>query len=232
MLTVKQLQDTTDGTPIYNIDAKVGLFHRNSMETQVVHLSKVEETFEIPLSASPSAVVFDPNHDFLREIKNLNWGPQELPFILNGSPNAPDRVEAMRRLLESPSDSNIDLVVAAVKKDSGLAPAFEQLTALINLAKPSLRSFWTDQLSHKNLQRRAQAVSALAKLPADPETTKVLRNLINNEAPIQAVVNAINALKAWDAKGNKDVFEKATKIKDRRGRIKRAADSAIAGSTG
>ena len=42
------------------------------------------------------------------------------------------------------------------------------------------------------------------------------------------MVGAINALAAWDAKANADVFTAATKIVDRRGQIKRAAEKALA----
>jgi len=225
LLTVKQTQDTSDGTPVYNLQAKVGVFHGNTMETKIIQLSKVDETFEIPLNASPNAIVLDPHHDFLREIKTLNWKESELPFILNISSNAPDRAEAMKRLLATPTDENIGLIVAALKKDSGLSPAFEQVSGLGNLAKPNLRSFWADQLGHKNFQRRAQAVQALAQLPSDPETVKILRGLVNDQSPIQVVINSVNALRAWDAVGNKDVIEMAALIKDRRGRIKRAAEA-------
>jgi hypothetical protein len=41
------------------------------------------------------------------------------------------------------------------------------------------------------------------------------------------VVTAINALATWDKAGNADVFRKAQNIRDRRSRIKRAADDAL-----
>lgn len=227
LLTVKQLQETKDGTPIYDIESGVGVFEGNRMTLRKVHLTKAEETFTIPATTSPSAVVLDPNHDYLREIRNLAWSDKELPSILEGAPNPNDRQEAMRRMLVAPTDEKIDLIVSQLEKDSGQFPAFDQLNTLVNTANPKLRAFWTGQLSHKNFSRRAVAVLGLAKLPQDQATTNKLRDLINDQSPIQVVVNAINAVKAWDAKGNKDVFVKAEKIADRRGRIKRAATSAL-----
>lgn len=228
-LTVKQTQDTKDGTPVYDIQAKVGLFTDSGMNRAPLHLTKTEETFEFPVKAKPAAVVLDPDHDFLRQIATLHWTKDEAAAILRWSPNAPDRAEAMRMILAEPTDADIKLSVAMLEKDNGIAPTFEQVQRLANLSKPDLRSFWIGQLSHKNFSRRAQAVTALSKLPADAETTRQIRSLVTEDAPIQVVVNAINALKAWDAKGNRDIFEKASKFKDRRNRIQRAANSALNG---
>jgi hypothetical protein len=130
-------------------------------------------------------------------------------------------------MLESPTDEKVHMVVAALSADKGLNPAFRQLNRLSTLARPDLRGFWTSELNHASFERRAQAVTALGRLPQDAGTVARLRGLIDEKSPIQVVVNAINALKAWDAKGNADVFKKAQGIKDRRGRIKRAADSAL-----
>jgi len=227
-LNVKQTQDTSDGTPVYDIPAQVGLMSADGKVTLApVHLSKVDETFEIA-APNPAAVVLDPEHAFLRQIPTLHWSAAELPVILKYSPNAPDRAEAMRQLLADPTDANIKFVVEAVAADKdAIQPVFRQVSPLGALAKPELRAFWLTQIEHPNFDRQSQAVNALAKLPADPLTTAKFRTLVNDKAPIGVVVGAINALAAWDKAGNADVFTKAQSIKDRRGRIKTAADNAL-----
>ncbi len=227
LLTVKQTQDTSDGTPVYDIDAHVGLIGANGMQRVPIHLSKTEETFTIPTTSKPEAVLLDPDHDFLREMPTLHWAESELPAILKYAPFAPDRAEAMKRLLDNPTDTHVQLVVQALEADKGVSPAFERVFQLADLKKPELRAFWTGQLGHADFGREAQAVSALGSLPADPATIQKLRSLVNDKSPIQVVVNAINALKRWDAKANADVFKRALEIKDRRGRIKRAAQEAL-----
>lgn len=232
-LTVKQLQDTSEGTPIYDIQTKIGFVRdgggSGSFLEEPVHLTKAEETFEILMPAKPLCVVLDPDHDFLREIPNLHWAKEELPFILRSGKNAPDRTEAMRRMLQDPTDAAVSLVVAALSADTDPEqPTFRQTFQLANLKKPELRGFWLAQLSHKNIDRQAQAASALAMLPSDAGTIQRFRALINDKSPIQVVVTCINALAEWDKKANADVFRKAQGLKDRRGRIKRAADAALA----
>jgi aminopeptidase N len=229
-LHVKQTQDTSDGTPIYDIAAKVGVFNSpDSGPTRLpVHLNAADQTFRIKVASAPAAVVLDPDHDFLREIPELHWSKDELKTILRSAPNGVDRTEAMKRLLaNSPSDGDIALVANVVSTDTSADPSFGTIAPLIDLALPSLRSFFLGQLESKDIARRTEAVNGLAKLPADPSTVQKIRTLINDQAPINVVVASIAALRKWDAKGNADIFTAATKIPSRFDRIKHAAENAL-----
>ena len=227
-LTVKQTQDTSDGTPLYDVMTSVDFIRENGAHTLLpVHLSKAEETFEFPSGSKPGAVVFDPEHVFLREIPKLNWSDNELPLILKYGKNAPDRQEAMRRLMDKPSDATIQMVADVVAADKGQFLAFRNINALVNTSKPEMRGYWMKMLDHPNFDRQANAVNALAKLPADPATTARFKSLVNDKAPIQVVVGCIGALATWDKAGNNALFKAAQNIKDRRGRIKAAADRAL-----
>ena len=90
-LTVKQTQNTKDGTPIYALDVTVGLIMDGKLVRRTIALSKPEETFTIEAGAKPDAVLLDPDHDFLREIPNLHWSASELPAIARFGPTAVDR---------------------------------------------------------------------------------------------------------------------------------------------
>ena len=226
-LTIKQTQDTKDGTPIYDTACKVGLFDGQKMERRTLRMSKVEETFSLPLSSKPIAVVLDPDHDFLREIPRITWTVEEAVAIVAHAPNPSDRAAAMRVLVANPTEPNIRQLTEVLKRDTGRSPAFEQTSGLANLARPELRDFWMAETKHANFSRRAQAVLALGKLVPDETTIAAVRGLVTEAAPIQVVINALNVLKSWDAKGNAPIFEKAKSIPDRRGRIKRAAENAL-----
>lgn len=229
-LTVKQTQDTSDGTPIYDIPAKVGVISESGeFKEYLVTLNGAEQNFSFQAS-NPGAVILDPDHDFLREIPTLHWSAAELPLILKFAPNSIDRSEAMRMLLDgSPTDATIQMVAQVVAKDNGQFPAFRTVRQLANVRKPELRGFWLDMLNHPNFDRRAEAVAALSQLPADPATTQKVRALVTDQQPIRVVVDAINALAKWDAKGNADIFKKAQTIASRGNRIKNAAEAALQG---
>ncbi len=229
ILTVKQLQNTSDGTPIYDMETSVDFLDQNGVRvSRPVHLNKAEQTFKWAMGLKPAALILDPEHRFLRQIPTLRWSESELPVIARFASNAPDRAEALRRMLEKPSEETLRLATDLLTRDMALEPVFRSVTQLVNLANPELRSFWTAQLSSANFDRRASAVQALGKLPADAATTAKLRSLVNDKAPIRVVVNAINALAAWDAKAHADLFAAAVNIKDHRGQIKRAAEAALA----
>jgi len=232
-LTVRQTQDTRDGTPIYDIPAKVDLISTTGEHTVLpVHLTYANQVFDLPAATKPGAVVFDPEHEFLREIPTLHWSSEELPLILKYGKNAPDRFNAMQRLLQNASDETIQMVADVVAKDTDREPAFRSVIPLVGTDKAFLRPFWIKELDHASTSIQAQAAAALGRLPADPATTTKLRSLIDDKSSTSVVVNAINALANWDAKANADVFKKAQGIKDHRGAIKRAADRALAKATG
>jgi hypothetical protein len=134
----------------------------------------------------------------------------------------------MRAILsETTAEETVRMVAEVAAADTDLHPVFANLRPLSGLDKPYLRAFWEGQLSHADFDRRAEAVSALADLPADPGTTAKLRALITEKQPIAVVRNAIHALEAWDKKGNRDVFEKALKIPSHHDVIKNAAKNAL-----
>ncbi len=228
VVTVKQTQETGDGTPVYDIPAKIGLISASGMiRREAAELNQKEQTFRFAAAAAPAAVLFDPDHDFLREIPTLHWASEELTAILQFAPNCDDRTQALAKLIPNLSGATLDLVARVVAADDGAFPAFRSVSPLANLKKPELRSLWLKLLDHPNFDRRAQAVLALADLPVDPATVLRLRAMISDKEPIPAVVGAIRALADWDKKGNADVFRKALTIPSHFDRIKNAAQSAL-----
>jgi aminopeptidase N len=228
VMNVKQNQDTSDGTPIYDITTSVGVISGGKLTRTPMHLTKQSEELRVTCASKPDAVLFDPDHVFLREMRQSHWTSDELPAIFKYAPNCIDRNTAMRLLLsEKPSDDTINMVVDVLKGDTATVPVFQSIRQLANLERPGLRPFFESLLTHASFDRRAEAVSALGDLPADPGTTAKLRALITDKDPIPVVRNAIRALAAWDKKGNRDVFEKALKIPSHRDAIKSAAQSAL-----
>jgi len=229
VVTIKQTQDTSDGTPIYNVpNATLGVISGGVLTKIPFVLDGAEQTVKIPAS-NPTAVVLDPNHDFLRVVSRVTPPTEaENIAILKAVADPAQRSVAMAALVTSGSPAAIDAIVAAATTDRGIEPALRSLSGLAGLKKPELRGFWLDELRRgKDDQRMAGAVRALAALPADAETTKELQSRINDKEFIAVVVASIQTLAAWDKPGNKALFEKAAKIEDRRGQIARAAKSAL-----
>ncbi len=231
-VTVKQTQNTSNGTPIYDMPGRFGFLAADgTLVRYPFHITKAEETFEVPLSIKPVAGVFDPDHDVLREIPKLPWQDSELTTLFQYAPSCLDRAEAFRRIVAAnPTDETVALIAKVLEADNKLVPAFANVSAFGDLAKPALRQFWLDQLNHPNFDREAQAVTALGKLPVEALTSNKLRSLINDQAPIPVVIAAVRVLGKWDLKGNTDVIKKAQAIPSRNNRIKSAATAVLTGS--
>ncbi|HTQ09100.1 MAG TPA: hypothetical protein VMI31_03425, partial [Fimbriimonadaceae bacterium] len=233
-LTVKQTQDTSKGIPTYKIPGKVGVIYTDGSATAFTELpltiSQTEETFKLDWDDSRKidAVILDPDHDYLREIPDVHWSAAELPYILKYAPECDDRGQAMRMMLSGkPTDEAVHQAADALAADTSAFPAFRTVRFLSSLQRADLRPLWLGMLNHPNFDRRAQAVAALADLPAEPETTQKLRALIDDKEPVQVVVNAIGALANWDLKANTDVIKKALTIPSHRDRIEHAAQDAL-----
>jgi aminopeptidase N len=204
---VKQTQDTTQGTPIYDVPTKVGFIMGSQVLESPIHLNSAGQSFSIDVTAKPDAVMFDPTHDFVRQIETQPWGPSELVPIAKYAPDCVLRQQAMDRVLgtEQP-DSAIPAIVEMLKADQGLNPAILNTSALARLKRPELRSFWFGELKHENFERREHAVRALSELPNDAETNNVLQGLLNDSEPYRVVAASITALGALDYANSHDLI--------------------------
>lgn len=235
-IKLKQTQDTSNGTPIYKIpNARFGVVVNGALTMLSTPISGAEETFTAPFAAAPTAVVLDPDHDFLRVANATTPVTMEANVaILRFVKDPAQRTAAMAKLVADGSQASVDAVVAALRADREVDPAFRApnllfgrrqgvsanpLAALADLKKPELRAFWMEELEGKNAFRRAEAVVALGDLPSDPATTQAIRARVNDKEYTAVVVNALKVLAAMDKAGNKDVFEKALKIEDKRSLI-------------
>jgi Aminopeptidase N len=224
VLTVKQTQDTTNGTPIYDIPAKVAAITGGKLVRLPVRLNAASQEIALSLPAKPDALLLDPDHDFLREIPTLHWGADELAHILAHAPHGNDRTHALRLLLAAePTEAAVQAAVAAVKADTGRFPSLATVSPLADLKREDLRPLWRALLTHPDFGRRAEAVRALGLLPKTNEDIALLRAQVNDTAPFAVVINALNALAAWDARGNLDVLEKAARIPSRFEVVRRTA---------
>src|SRR5262249_10420598 len=62
VLTVKQLQDTSDGTPVHDLHATVGLIRAGTLARKKVHVANAENQIRVDASIKPDAVLLDPDH--------------------------------------------------------------------------------------------------------------------------------------------------------------------------
>jgi aminopeptidase N len=226
---VKQTQSTADGTPIYNVGTMVGVIDGGHLDEVPVQLNLAEQDFRIPRSSKPDAVLFDPEHNFLREIPDLHWADSELPFIAKVAPNGVDKTRALRMMIgDSAGDAAIQTAVQVIQADTDKTPAIDTIYPLARLKKDSLRPFFESLLNHANYQRRGEAIRALGQLPATPELTQKFRSLVNDSEPYPVVLGCIEVLSTWDVNANLDILAHATAMHSLRNIIRSAAYTQLA----
>lgn len=212
-LHVKQTQDTSQGTPIYDVPTHVAAISaEGKIDRLPIHLNAADQTFDLPATTRPDAVVFDPDHDFLREIKESLWSSDELPIVARYAPNCIDRQYAFDKMLAgTPTQTMVLNAVRTLEEDKGIEPAILNTRALVNLKRDDLREFWQTQLAHENFGRRADAVDALAMLTPDSGTTQRLRSMINDKESYVALAAAIRASAKLDFAGSAAAIEQQAK---------------------
>ena len=222
VVKVKQTQDTSKGTPIYDVPTHVALLSGSIASRYPIHLNAAEQEFRIA-AAKPDSVALDPDHEFLREIPKMHWAKEELMTVLRADPNPIDREFALRKLLdEAPSEAVLQAIVQVLKADQGPWPSIQNTVRLGNLKLPSLRSFWEGELKHQNYGRRVHAVSAIAGLSS---TTDLLRPLVNDRQPYAVVAAALKGLADQDFAGNKTLI--LGQAKSSNGEVRAAALNAL-----
>lgn len=235
VVTLRQTQNTADGTPLYDIaNAKVGMVIGGRLVRVPVPISaQAEQTLRVPAATRPDAVILDPDHDFLREITQQPWSSEaERLAVFRFAPTGADRSLAIRPLLagDAPSPEVIAAVVDAVRADTGRFPVLGDavVARLGDLKRDDLRPLWRSLLSHPDFERRATAIAALAKLPATPQDTQALRANVSDQAPYAVIAASVRALAAWDAKANADVLRRAAQMNSRNEVVREAAYGALA----
>ncbi len=252
VLHVKQTQDTANGTPIYTLPLTIGILHNtagSAAERQVVTLNQAEQEFRIPASIKPDAVLIDPDHDLLKEVKDPHWSDTELPVIMRNAPCVIDRVAAIRRYANMPQsfgfrrrnsdqapsaaatpldDAKIQMVTDALRAESSEQAGALLIEALGNAKKETLRPLLREQARSKQPGRRAAALSALGKLPRNDEDLTLLRAAAKSDTePYQVVNAALRALGALDLNGSLDIFTHQAGVKSLNDQLARTVVSVV-----
>jgi aminopeptidase N len=227
-LTVRQTQDTSDGTPVYLIPTKVGVIKGGKLTRLPITLSKTEETFTLK-SEKPDALILDPDQDFLREIPKVEWARTELLPIVQHAPVGVDRTRAFTLLMAaSPTDDEIKAVAEVLRKDTDRFPAINTITPLARLKREDLRPLYRELVKHLSVNRQAEAINALGELPKTDEDIKLVRGLVTDTAPYATVTASLGVLARWDPQGSMDLLKKAAAMPSEGGVIRASAYSAIA----
>jgi aminopeptidase N len=198
-LHIQQLQDTSRGVPIYDIPTLADIVFEDGSVRVPIHLNLKDQVISIPVKSSPRTVIFDPEHDFIRQIIHEPWTTAELPAVFENSPNPADQAYAMNLLLDgTPTEATLQMIVKKLKADTAAFPALPDTSKLAGIHRPSLHDFWLSELNAANYTRRANAATGLAGVSSGAADIDRLRKLLGDDQPYVVVAAAVRGLAKID----------------------------------
>jgi len=196
---VRQTQDTSRGAPVFDVPAHVGLVADHDLVRAPIHLNAADQTFEIPAASAPKTVIFDPDHEFIRELSKQPWTNEELPYVFLNAPNPTDMEAAMNRLLDgAPSDETLRMIADRLGKDTERFPAIRDTSRLVKLGRGVLHDFFLAETRHANYDRRMNAATGLAQLAFGASDKQRLQQLLGDDQPYDVVAAALRGLAPLD----------------------------------
>lgn len=199
VVRVRQVQDTSHGTPIYNVPTHVGLVDDGGVHRSAITLNAADQTFEVSAASAPKAVIFDPDHDFVRELVSNPWSAEELPYVFRSAPDPTAMEQALGRILAAkPTDDTLRMIAARLRTDLQPFPAIQDTASLVALRNPVLHDFFLAETTHPNYQRRTNAATALAALATSDSDRQRLRQLLADDQPYDVVAAALRGLAGLD----------------------------------
>jgi aminopeptidase N len=196
---VRQTQDTSRGVPIFDVPTHVALIDDHGLRRAPIHLNAADQTFEVAAPTAPRTVIFDPDHEFVRELSKQPWTTEELRYVFLNAPNPTDMEVAMNRLLDgTPSDETLRMIAGRLRQDTLPFPAIPDTSRLAKLGREALHDFFLAEASHPNYDRRENAATGLARLAKGASDRERLRQLLGDDQPYDVVAAALRGLATLD----------------------------------
>ena len=200
---IQQKQKLINGVPVFHTPVTLGLiFPNGSIKKIDVYLKEQTQSFQVPSSVQPAAVLLDPDHWLLKEVPHLHWSAQELPYILHYAPAYLDRIAAAQKITAEHNGLNNQtepLFLAQLSREQSGRVAAYLIQQLAALKDPHLQPLFLTQARSRSLRRSTAAIEALGKLLPNSSAVKLVKSIAaSNTLPYQQVGAAIGSLVAFN----------------------------------
>lgn len=216
VLHLKQVQDTSDGTPVYSLPLRIASIlpqqpgqTRSETRITTVTMNTADQEIRIPGAARPLTVLLDPEHDLLMETRTEESKGDALVAELKYAPSYQDRLRAVQKVTFANAGDVTALLAAQVTADPSEEVGAAMLNILADRKVEKLRTLYRDQLKSKQIRRRAAAINALAQLPkqeVDLESVKVIA--ASTVEPYAVVEPALRAVVRQDPEGSVAILQR------------------------
>ncbi|MCI0526443.1 MAG: HEAT repeat domain-containing protein, partial [Nitrospira sp.] len=191
-LTVKQVQKTDEGVPIFRMPVEIEVTTPKENHTYQVTVEKVEQTFFFQADSKPLLVLFDPSNWILKTLK-FEKSKEEWIYQVKHAKTIAGRIQACEGLGKIMGDS---AVVASLKEtllgDTFYGVRKAAAEALGEIGSDEALAALREGLQDKDSKVRRSAVEALGKFKMG-EILPVLKEAFEKDESYYAVGGALES---------------------------------------
>jgi len=224
-LTIRQVQDTSKGVPIYKIPLIIGIHTDEGKVSQKVWVEKEEDVFEFTSDGKPLMVRFDEGNYLLKEW-TFDKSVDELLYQLKND-DVIGRSWAASEFVEH--KDNADVVTALIesaRSDDFWAVRQSAVETIRNWKREEDIELFQEICRDEKSRVRAAALNALGEY-RKAELVPFLKERFETEDSYLAQADALRSIGKCGDASQIPFLEEASKMSSYRNVIKRAAESAI-----
>lgn len=224
-LTVRQVQDTSKGVPIYKIPVIIGIHSNEGMVPEKVWIEKQEEVFQFTVDKKPMMVRFDQGNYLLKEW-TFDKSADELLYQLEKD-DAIGRSWAASELIKHKDKAEVaEALIACARIDDFWAVKQSAIETLGEMKREEDIAFFKEKCSDEKSRVRAAALVALGEFGKE-ELAPFLKERFEAEDSYLAQAEALRSVGKCGDPSQIPFLEEAAQMESYRNVIKRAAESAI-----
>jgi aminopeptidase N len=113
---IKQVQETSDGTPVFRLSIEIEAIGKSETRLFRVQVEKAEQEVQLALETRPLAVLFDPRETILKTVRHEK-SRQELSYQLHHAKGFTARMRAARELSAFKDEETVSALKRSLLRD-------------------------------------------------------------------------------------------------------------------
>jgi aminopeptidase N len=204
-VTVRQVQETSDGTPVFRMPVEIDALGKRGRQTFRVELEKPEHEFHFSLDERPLAVLFDPYDCVLKTLEHEK-SRQELLHQLKLAESFSARMRACRALGEFRDDEAVAALRRALLQDEFGAVRMAAAVALASIGSDEARDHLITGMKKNDEARVRRAIAwSLGRFRKDRKAISALVRVMHED---ESYFVAAFSMRALAHAAGEDAYEK------------------------
>ncbi len=209
-LLIRQVQDTADGTPIFDLPCDVVFYSSRGRNKTRLRLAKEEEKFSFRLDERPTIVEFDPEEWLLKTVR-FKKSYDVLVNQLESSLDATSRVRAAQDLAQFRTDKTVDVLGKVLLSDQFWSVRAEAARSMGKIGTPAALKILLFAVGTRHRKVRRAVVEGLGNFK-DEDSVAAIRNVLMEDISPNIQAEAALSLSKTSKKDVLDDLIQAMKI--------------------